>query len=104
MWYSRRCLGSHDSAWQRQRYPVVSAAPESPQAKAFLGLADALIKKCPFEQTEKKGMLSGLFGHNARTRTFVLSLTAISISVAHAEGLRVNAWTRRGIRNETNSR
>jgi ATP-binding protein involved in chromosome partitioning len=42
--------------------PVVSSAPESPQAQAFLGLADALIKKCPFEQTEKKGMLSGLFG------------------------------------------
>lgn len=42
--------------------PVVSSDPQSVQAKAFLGLADALIKKCPFEQAEKKGMLSGLFG------------------------------------------
>ena len=42
--------------------PVVSSAPKSPQAEAFLELADALIKKCPFEQAEKKGMLSGLFG------------------------------------------
>ncbi len=42
--------------------PVVSEAPESPQARAFLGLADALIKKVPFETKEKKGVLSSLFG------------------------------------------
>ena len=42
--------------------PVVSDEPESPQAKAFVNLAEALIKKCPFEKTEKKGVLSSLFG------------------------------------------
>ncbi len=42
--------------------PVVSAEPESAQAKAFIALAESLIKKCPFEKTEKKGVLSSLFG------------------------------------------
>lgn len=42
--------------------PVVSAEPDSPQASAFLELADALIKKVPFEAQTKKGVLSTLFG------------------------------------------
>jgi len=42
--------------------PVVSAEPDSPQAGAFLALADALIKKVPFEAQTKKGVLSSLFG------------------------------------------
>ena len=42
--------------------PVVSSAPKSPQTASFMSLAEALIKKCPFEETEKKGMLSSLFG------------------------------------------
>ena len=42
--------------------PVVSEAPDSPQAGAFMKLADALIKKVPFEEKAKKGVLSSLFG------------------------------------------
>ena len=43
--------------------PVVDAAPDSPQTQAFMDLADAVINKCPMEtpNTEKKGLLSGLF-------------------------------------------
>ncbi len=40
--------------------PVVAVAPDSPQAKAFLDLADHVMEKCP--SGEKKGFLSGLFG------------------------------------------
>ncbi len=40
--------------------PVVATAPDSPQAKSFLDLADHVMEKCPAD--EKKGFLSGLFG------------------------------------------
>ena len=39
--------------------PVVSTAPNSPQAKSFLALADSVMEKCP--SSAKKGILSGLF-------------------------------------------
>ena len=42
--------------------PVVSAAPDSPQAKAFIALAESLIEKVPYETQVKKGVLSSLFG------------------------------------------
>ena len=43
--------------------PVVNEFPDSPQAKAFLNLADAVIGKCPMGSTKDagKGLLSGLF-------------------------------------------
>lgn len=43
--------------------PVVDAEPDSPQAAAFMTLADAVIEKCPMgtPTVEKKGLLSGLF-------------------------------------------
>ncbi len=44
--------------------PVSAVRPDSPQAAAFLSLADAVIEKVPFAETpkaEKKGFLAGLF-------------------------------------------
>ncbi|MCA9546531.1 MAG: Mrp/NBP35 family ATP-binding protein, partial [Myxococcales bacterium] len=44
--------------------PVTAVRPDSPQAAAFLTLADAVIEKVPFEaqeKAEKKGFLSNLF-------------------------------------------
>lgn len=44
--------------------PVVAAHPESSSAAAFLGLADAVIEKCPYgtaEPEKKKGFLKNLF-------------------------------------------
>jgi ATP-binding protein involved in chromosome partitioning len=43
--------------------PVMAIAPEGPQAKAFLTLADAVVEKCPFkaDEAKKKGLLASLF-------------------------------------------
>jgi len=44
--------------------PVTAVKPESPQARAFLGLADAVIETCPFarpEEKKKAGFLASLF-------------------------------------------
>jgi ATP-binding protein involved in chromosome partitioning len=45
--------------------PIMAVAPESVHAQAFLGLADAVMEKCPrsgdAKEPEKKGFLSGLF-------------------------------------------
>lgn len=41
--------------------PVVASHPKSPQAAAFLGLADAVIERCPMAE-QKTGILKNLFG------------------------------------------
>ena len=44
--------------------PVTATKPDSPQARAFLGLADSVIASCPFDKPEEKkkaGFLASLF-------------------------------------------
>jgi len=44
--------------------PVTATQPDSPQARAFLGLADSVIASCPFDKPEEKkkaGFLASLF-------------------------------------------